>query len=174
MPDQPSWIDRVPEILETLESPGAPPFLDRPTVEMLFGLRRRQAIALLRRFGGYQVGKTFLAPRPAVAGFLRDPDRWRAAAHERGRFEGVRRALGEARQELALRRIAIPARAETFGLEFSGLPAGIGFEPGQLTVAFANPAELLEKLFALAQALGNDYDTFERSWMASQPVGGGR
>jgi hypothetical protein len=74
MPNQPSWIESVPEILETLRAPGTPPFLDRPTVEVLFGVRRRQAIHLLRRFGGYQVGKTFLvgyfypSPRKGLIG----------------------------------------------------------------------------------------------------------
>jgi len=174
MPDQPSWIERVPEILETLEATGAPPFLDRPAVEVLFGLRRRQAIALLRRLGGYQVGKTFLVPREAVVRFLRDPRRWSAAVEERGRFERVRSALGAAREELDLRRISIPACRETLRLELSGLPAGIQFEAGKLTVDFSTPAELLGKLFALAQALGNDYDTFERSWRAAQQNGGGQ
>lgn len=170
MPDQPSWIQRVPEILAKL-SAFETPFLDRPAIEALFGLRRRQAIHLLGRLGGYQVGKTYLVPREAVGEFLKDPDRWSASAGERGRFERVQRALGEARQESALRQIAIPAQTETLRIEFSGLPPGIRFEPGSLVVAFESPAELLSKLFALAQALGNDYDTFERSWIVAQQGG---
>src|SRR3974390_2091266 len=108
MPDQPSWIERVPKILETLESAGAPPFLDRPAVELLFGVRRRQAIHLLRRFGGYQAGRTFLVPREAVTAFLRDPHRRTAAELEKGRFERVANALAQSRQELYQRRIPIP------------------------------------------------------------------
>ena len=169
MPDQPSWIVRVPEILEKLEAPGAPPFLDRPAVEALFGLRRRQSITMLRRFGGYQVGKTFLAPRRAVVDYLRQPERWSAAAGEKGRFEKVCSSLGEARQELDLRRIPIPAAAETVRPNLSGLPAGVRLQPGELTIAFASPAELLEKLFALAQALGNDFETLERAWAGAHP-----
>ena len=172
MPDQPSWIEYVPEILETLEAPGTPPFLDRPTVEVLFGVRRRQAIHLLRHFGGYQVGKTFLAPREAVIRFLRDPLRWRAATDEKGRFERVASALGEARTELRQRRIPIPAQTETLQMEFAGLPPGIRLETGQLVIQFAGPVELLEKLFALSQAFANDYASFERI-VASQ-TGTGR
>jgi hypothetical protein len=172
MPDQPTWIEYVPEILATLEAPGAPPFLDRPTIEVFFGVRRRQAIHLLRRFGGYKVGKAFLVPREAVIQFLRDPQRWRAAADEKGRFERVASALGEARSELQQRRIPIPAQMETLQMEFAGLPAGIRLEPGQLVIQFAEPVELLEKLFALSQAFANDYQTFERI-VASQ-VGTGR
>jgi hypothetical protein len=171
MPDQPSWIEYVPEILETLEAPGTPPFLDRPTVEALFGVRRRQAIQLLHRFGGYQVGKTFLVPREAVAGFLRDPKRWSAAGNEKGRFERVASALGHARAELHQRRIPIPARTETSRLDFAGLPAGIRLEAGQLTIQFGKPVELLEKLFVLSQALTNDYDAFERSWTSASRAG---
>ena len=167
MPDQPTWIESVPEILETLEAPGTPPFLDRPTIEVLFGVRRRQAIQLLGRFGGYKVGRAFLVPREAVVGFLREPQRWRAAAEEKGRFERVANALGEARSELQQRRIPIPAQTETRQMEFAGLPPGIRLEPAQLTIQFQTPVELLEKLFALSQALTNDYETFERSWIAA-------
>jgi len=162
MPDQPTWIEYVPEILETLTAPGAPPFLDRPTVEVLFGVRRRQAIHLLRRFGGYKVGKAFLVPREAVVRFLRDPRLWSAASGEQGRFERVASALGQARSELRQRRISIPAQAETWGREFSGLPDGIRWETGQLIIRFEQPLELLEKLFSLSQALANDYESFER------------
>jgi hypothetical protein len=174
MPDQPLWIERVPKILETLESPGAPPFLDRPAVEILFGVRRRQAIQLLRRFGGYQVGKTFLVSREAVAGFLRDPRRRTAADMEKGRFERVSNALGAARRELHQRRIAIAVAPETPGLAISGLPEGIRLEAGRLTVHFEKPLELLQKLFSLSQALANDFESFERSCMAAKRAGAGR
>ena len=174
MPDKPAWIEYVPQILETLEAPGAPPYLDRPTIEVFFGVRRRQAIHLLRRFGGYKVGKAFLVPREAVIRFLRDPERWSAEADEKGRFEQVAAHLGQARRELQQRQIPIPAPMETFEMEFAGLPPGIRLEPPQLIIQFQTPGELLEKLFALAQALANDYQTFERSWGAASPTGAGR
>jgi hypothetical protein len=172
MPDKPTWIQSVPEILETLEDAGAPPFLDRSTVEVLFGVRRRQAIHLLRRFGGYQIGKAFLAPRESVVRFLRDPQRWQAATDEKGRFERVASALGQARSELQQRRIPIPAENQTQRLEFGGLPAGIRLQAGQLIIEFQTPVELLEKLFALSQAFANDYESFER--VAASQTGAGR
>ena len=168
MPDQPSWIERVPKILDFLESAAATPFLDRPAIESLFGVRRRQAIQLLHRFGGYQVGKTFLVPREAVIRFLRDPHLRSAAEVETGRFERISAALGQARQDLDRRRIAIPVQPETLRLEISGLPDGIRLEPTQLTVRFEQPMELLQRLFALSQALANDYDSFERSCIAAR------
>jgi hypothetical protein len=167
MPDQPSWIEHVPKILEVLECPGAPPFLDRPSVERLFGVRRRQAIQLLGRLGGYQVGKTFLVPREAVVDFLRAPKRRLASDLEKGRFERVANTLGQARQDLHQRRVPIAIPAETLRLEISGLPEGIHLETGQLTVCFDKPIDLLQKLFALSQALANDFETFERSCLSA-------
>jgi hypothetical protein len=167
MPDQPSWIERVPEILAELQAPGAPPFLDRSLVEKLFRLRRRRAIDLLCLVGGYKLGKTYLAPREAVVRFLEQPPRRSAAAQESCRFEQVQLALGEARHELAQHRILVP---DVPGVEFAGLPDGIRFQPGQLTLSFEQPAELIEKLIALAQALTNDYETFERSLAAQTPA----
>jgi len=174
MPDQPSWIEHIPKILEALESPQAPPFLDRPAVEMLFGVRRRQAIQLLGHFGGYQVGKTFLVPREAVVGFLRDPRRRIAAELEKGRFERVSSALGKARQELHQRRIPIAVPPEVLRLEISGLPEGICLEAGRLTVRFEKPMDLLQKLFALSQALANDFEAFERSSLAAMRAAAGQ
>ena len=72
MPAQPSWHLRVPEIRAALASPASPPFLDRPAIEKLFGLRRRQAIRILTACGGYQVGKTFLISRDALLSYLED------------------------------------------------------------------------------------------------------
>ena len=153
MPDQPSWIDRLPEITRRLEAPDAPPFLDRPAVEQLFGLRRRQSITLMRRLGGYQVGKTFLVDRHALLAFLEDPLRRHAADWEARRFRSVGELLARAREERHLRRIAIPATRPVFHIDFAALPAGIDIGHRELTISFDDPRDLLEKLFALSQVL---------------------
>ena len=57
MPAKPAWLLKIPEIVTMLESFGVP-VVDRAIIERLFGLRRRQAIELLHRLGGYQTGKT--------------------------------------------------------------------------------------------------------------------
>jgi len=149
-------------MLRVLEAPGAPLFLDRAAIESLFGLRRRQAIHLLGRLGGYQAGKTFVVPREAVVRFLRDPARQAAARGEKARFERVRNALAGARGDLQRRRIAIPTGPENTITDLAGLPPGIRLESGRLTVEFGTAVELLEKLFALSQALTNDFETLER------------
>jgi hypothetical protein len=168
MPDQPSWINRLSDITRKLESSNAP-FLDRPAIEKLFGLRRRQSIALLRRMGGYQIGKTFLVDRQVVLDYLNDPQRSRAAEEEAGRFRTVSALLSEAQQELHMRRIAIAAAPRVSRLELEGLPTGIDLGFRELKISFGHPRELLEKLFALSQALANDYEKFEATWTAANP-----
>jgi len=117
------------------------------------------------------VGKTFLVATEAVIRFLRDPRRRSAAEVETGRFERVSAALGQARRDLQRRRMPIPVEPETLRLEISGLPEGISLEPAQLTIRFDRPMQLLERLFALSQALANDYESFERSCLAAKMAG---
>jgi hypothetical protein len=58
-------------------------------------------------------------------------------------------------------RILIPIRPEVAARKVQGLPAGIDLGPERLSIAFLEPAELLEKLVELSQALANDYSAFE-------------
>src|SRR4051794_36853776 len=62
MPARAVWLLKIPDIVALLES-FVVPVVDRAIVERLFGLRRRRAIELLHRFGGYQAGRTFLIDR---------------------------------------------------------------------------------------------------------------
>jgi hypothetical protein len=144
----------------TLESETAPPILDRKAIETLFGVRRRQAIALLHRFDGYQLGRTFVAPRQAVIDFLAPLAASEPLARVRAQKRRVEEFLGEARQSLTLLRIPLPA-AKLSEITFAGLPSGIHLLPGQLSIHFAGATELLEKLFALSQALANDFEALE-------------
>ena len=62
MPAKAQWLLQIPEIVSLLETFDVP-VVDRGTIERLFGLRRRRAIELMHRFGGYQAGRTFLIDR---------------------------------------------------------------------------------------------------------------
>jgi hypothetical protein len=70
MPAKPLWLLHIPEIVSQLEAFDVP-VVDRAIIERVFGLRRRQAIALLHRFGGYQAGRTFLVDRRLLIEHLR-------------------------------------------------------------------------------------------------------
>ena len=56
MPAKAPWLLLIPAIIEQLETYDVP-VVDRAVIERVFGLRRRRAIELLHRFGGYQAGR---------------------------------------------------------------------------------------------------------------------
>jgi len=149
LPNHPTWLERVPDILEKVQSERTPPILDRQAIEGLFGIRRRQAIALLHRLAGYKVGRTFVVPREA------------AIEEAAAKKSGVMEFLGEARQGLQLPSIPLPVAAKLSDITFNGLPPGIRLQPDRLTIRFQSATDLLQKLFSLSQALANDFETLE-------------
>jgi hypothetical protein len=171
MPAKAQWLLRVPEILAELAMLDVP-VVDRAVCERLFRLRRRRAIDLMRGFGGYQAGRTFLLDRPKLVAQLeqiRDsPDfkmEWRRKARLGERLDAIRRLQAGAR-------VAIAVEPETLSQRLPDLPEGVGLSPGALHIQFQSSEELLRKLFALAQAIANDYEAFEKR-TARGPLGGG-
>jgi hypothetical protein len=152
---------RVPEILAELSGLDVP-VVDRAVCERLFRLRRRRAIDLIRCFGGYQIGRTFLIDRPKLVEQLeqiRDgPDfkmEWRRKERLAEKLDAIRRLQAGAR-------VAIAVEPEVLRQRLPDLPPGVSLSPGELHVQFLSAEELLAKLFALAQAIANDYETFEK------------
>jgi hypothetical protein len=162
MPDQPSWIDRVPQILDALHSPDCPPFLDRPSVQKLFGdLSARQANRLMQRCHGYHVGRSVLVTRESLAAHV---DQWNntgAVQRELTRKQRLLSTLAIARTEARSRAIQIPTAAPAGWRHFDDLPNGIHLAPGELRIQYTGSTDLLQKLFALAQAIANDQQRFE-------------
>jgi len=161
MPAKAQWLVRVPEILNELTSLDVP-VVDRALCERLFRLRRRRAIDLMRCFGGYQAGRTFLVDRQQLVAQLeriRDSDdfkmEWRRKERLTERLEAIRRLQAGAR-------VAIQVEPQTLGRRMPDLPPGIGLSRGVLHIQFESSEELLSKLFALAQAIANDYEAFEK------------
>jgi hypothetical protein len=66
--------------------------------------------------------------------------------------------------------VAIPVEPETLRQRLPDLPPGVGLSPGELHIQFESSEELLRKLFALAQAIANDYEAFEKRTSA-EPKG---
>lgn len=161
MPAKAQWLLRIPEILEELAALEVP-VVDRAVCERLFRLRRRRAIDLMRCFGGYQAGRTFLVERPKMAAQLeqiRDSAdfkmEWRRKERLAERLDALRRLQAGAH-------VAIPVEPEVLSQRLPDLPPGIGLSPGELHIQFRTSEELLSKLFALAQAIANDYEAFEK------------
>jgi hypothetical protein len=145
------------------------PVIDRAAVECLFGLRRRQAIELMNRFGGYQAGRTLLigsdqliAQLDAVAA----GDDCQQEASRRKRLAATVESVRRTRESEAVR---IPISPAIFATRMATLGPHVRLRPGKLEIDFAGPEDLLQKLFTLAQAVSNDYPGFERA-----AVGGGR
>ncbi len=68
-------------------------------------------------------------------------------------------------------RVAVPVEALEAWL--SGLPAGVSVEPGRIEVHFNGAKDAVGRLFALAQALTNDYEQFEALVEGDAGRGGG-
>jgi hypothetical protein len=161
MPAKAQWLLRVPEILEELAAFDMP-VLDRAACERLFHLRRRRAIDLIRCFGGYQAGRTFLVDRPRLVAQLeqiRDSPDFKMEWHRKQRLA---ERLDAIRRLQAAARVAIPVEPEILSRRLPDLPPGVGLTPGELHIQFESSEELLSKLFALAQAIANDYEAFEK------------
>src|SRR5450755_4882886 len=67
----PSWIQRIPEMIEALESHAADR-VDRRTVGELFDLRKTAAFHLLRRFGAERCGNSLAIGRARLMARLRE------------------------------------------------------------------------------------------------------
>src|ERR1035437_7285711 len=84
-----------------------------------------------------------------------------------------RRKVGEILSQLQMERLERPqllveAPVQILTQEFEDLSAGVRLEPGRITITFDRPQQALEKLLALAMAVGNDFDRFDRQ-VAIQP-----
>jgi len=82
-----------------------------------------------------------------------------------------RRKVAEVIEKLRRERIESPqvlieAPVRIMSQQLRNLPAGVSITRGRITVEFAEPREALEKLLALAMAIGNDYELFERIALA--------
>jgi len=156
VPAQPVWLLRLPAIRQTLAELTAA-VLDREAIERVFGVRRRRAIELLHRFGGYQAGKTFLVDRLSLIGQLEALERGGEFGQERRRRSRVVDEIARAQAAARARAVPIPAPAAAS----AELPGGLTIEPGELRIQFADAEDLLRQLLELAMTVQQDYARFE-------------
>jgi len=153
VPDKSSYIERLPAILTEARRLKPIPFFRRRDVEILFGLKKRQAVVLMHKAGAIRVSRELAVDQRDMIAWLE-----RAAASPETSREAARRArvigeIVECKAENAARavRIVLPDPVPP-----EGMPEGVSLEPGLLQVRFGNSQELLERLFALARALARD------------------
>ena len=160
MAAKPRWWQHIPEIRQVLADVNLP-VIDRAAVERLFGLRRRQAIELMNRFGGYQAGRTIVISREQVIAGLDAIAAGGEFRQETARRERLANSIEQIQRTRQSEAVRIPISAEVFGSRMDTLGAGVQLRSGKLEIEFAGPEDLLRKLFGLAQAVAGDYAGFE-------------
>jgi hypothetical protein len=162
VPAKPLWYSRIPAVIQVLEALPRP-FIDRATVESLLGVGRRRAQQILAPCVTERVGANGLADRNALITHLRRLAQSDSHHYEQRRRQKVADKLVELEKERRERpRLLVEAPTQVLGQEFQNLPAGVSLEPGRIIIEFAHPQQALEKLLALAMAISNDFDRFER------------
>jgi hypothetical protein len=162
VPAKPLWYSRISEIIQTLE--GLPhPFIDRATVESLLGVGRRRAQQILEPCITMRIGANGLTDRDILIAHLRGLAHSDTRHYEQRRRQKVAAKLAELEKERREQpRLLVQAPTQVLRQEFENLPSGVRLEPGRIIVEFAQPQQALEKLLALAMAISNDFDRFER------------
>ena len=156
MPTKPRWLLAIPDAIRQLEALDRE-VLTRGDVEQLFGVSRARAATLMQTFGAELTGNQRTLPRTQL---LRQLRKHRARAAFRGEAERRERLLTELRTaRLTGIRVAVPVEALEGRL--ASLPEGVSVEPGRIEVRFSGAQDAVGRLFALAQALTNDYEQFE-------------
>ena len=166
MPAKALWLLHVPEIMAMLETFDVP-VVDRAIIERLFGLRRRRAIELLHRFGGYQTDRTFLVDRRLLIEHLRRLADGEEFQREIQRKERLGHTVDQLRRHQAAARVRISVEPDVFGRKLAELSAGVALEAGHLHIEFSGTEDLLSKLYELSRAASNDFDQFRA---AAEPI----
>ncbi len=153
------WMLDIPNIVEQLSTLDTP-VVDRRTCERLFKVKRRRAIDLMQRFGGYRSGNTVLLDRLDLIRRLQE----KAADPEIERENARKQRLSDHLVKLEKHRRAATVRikvgADSASCTMADLPAGISFAAGSLVVRYNGVEELLSRLYELAQAAANDFERF--------------
>jgi hypothetical protein len=63
-------------------------------------------------------------------------------------------------ERLTKQQVLVEAPMRIMSQQLGNLPDGVTIAPGRITVEFTEPQQALERLLALAMAIGNDFDGF--------------
>jgi hypothetical protein len=162
VPAKPAWLSKINDIIRDLDALPRP-FVDRATVEFLLGVGRRRAQQIMAPCITDRVGANGLADRQVLIGHLRQLAQGEDGYYELERRRKVATTLAQLhRERLERPKLLVEAPVQIVNQELESLPEGVRLEPGRITVTFDDAQEALEKLLALAMAIGNDFERFER------------
>ena len=140
MPAKPRWLLAIPDAIRQLDALDRD-LLTRRDLERLFGVSKVRAAQLMATFGAGRTGHILTLPRAALLRQLRRHRKRAAFRGEEARRERVVTAIRKAR--------------------LTGIRVAVSVEPGRIEVRFSGAKDAVGRLFALAQALTNDYERFE-------------
>ena len=166
MPAKPRWLLSIPDAISQLESLDRT-LLTRRDVERLFGVSKARAATLMQTFGAELTGNQRTLPRTKLLQQLR---KHRGRAAFRVEEERRQRLVGELRQA-RLTGIRVKLPVESLGAKLASLPEGVTVERDRIEVRFDGAKNAVQQLYALAHALVNDYERFER--LVDEGAGGG-
>jgi hypothetical protein len=127
----------------------------------MFSVRRRRAIYLMHRFGGYQAGRTFLIDRTKLIRALEHLTRDEYGP-ELARKTRLVDELEKTRKLLPGRTVRLMVPVDASERRLSDLPASIHLSAGELRIEFHGTEDLLRQMFELSQMIMNDYRKFEQ------------
>lgn len=167
MPARPRWFGKLNHAIEVLAALPRP-IVSRALIEELLGVGRRRAQQILSPCVADWIGGSGVADRDVVIAHLRRLAQGEDAYYETRRQRKVAAVVEELRRD----RIARPRLLVTAPLEreFGALPSGVFVGPGKIEIEFASAQEALEKLAALAMAIGSDFDRFDRMVSPASPA----
>ncbi len=168
----PSWIRRIPAMIEALALTATDP-IDRRMAEQLFELRKTAAVQLLRRFGALYRGGSLVISRALLMARLREahenPDwRWESErrASVRDRIESLRPEPARVRKSQVPVDAVLQQQLESLGA--TGLPATIEIGPGLVTIQCAGAEDLLRQLVLLVHTADTAFDALDAG-LTNQP-----
>jgi hypothetical protein len=162
MPVKPAWFSKLDQIIAELEALPCP-WVDRGVIEFLLGIGPRRAQQIMAVCITERVGTSNLADRDLLIEHLRKLAHGDSGYYERRRRRKLGMAIEELRRAWLERpKALVEAPISIVNQRFEDLPQGIDLEPGRIVIRFDNSQQALQKLLALAMAIGKDMQHFEQ------------
>jgi hypothetical protein len=160
MNSYPSWIQRIPEMLEALALADGER-IDRQSVERLFDLRKTAACQLLKRMGAESAGHSLVISRSLLMARLREAQEhpeWRWAMERQTLVHERIESLRPRRDRHTLVPVDAPLRQAIEAAGHGSLPETIQLSRGLLVIRCVDFEDLLRQLVLVAQAADTNYD----------------
>ncbi len=159
MPMKSSWLLRLPDIRQDVAALDVP-VVDRILFEKLFHVRRRRAIAIMNAFGGYQLGQALLIDRAELLRQLEAREAGAEFAISQRRRQRLVDSLEKMRRHRAAVTVHIPVENPAAARSVTSLPDGVCLRTDSLRLDFNGAEDCLCKLFEVARAIADDFESF--------------